>query len=111
LAEKISNPKTTKKNPFETFVRENSAFEILKEEVKKFLGEYNISMYTKDNPQGNLTVSHYMTLLQKLTSVINLELMRVYFKLSENYDFILDPLSKKKTNAQKEYKEYISQDM
>jgi hypothetical protein len=76
MVEKISITSATKKNPFENFVRDQSAFEILKDEVKTFLTEYNVSMYTKDNQQGNLTVSHCMTFLQKLTSVLNLDLMR-----------------------------------
>jgi hypothetical protein len=52
-----------------------------------------------------------MTLLQKLTSIINYELMKICFKLPENYDFDLDSRNKKKTNAQKEYKEFLTQDM
>jgi hypothetical protein len=79
--------------------------------VKTFLADYNISMHTKNNPNGNLTVSHYMTLLQKLTSVINLELMSLCFELPANYDFVLDPLSKKKTNTQKEHEAYLIQEM
>jgi hypothetical protein len=60
---------------------------------------------------GNLTISHYMTLLQKLTSIINYELMKICFKLAPNYNFVLDPQHKKKTNVQKEYKEYLTRDM
>jgi hypothetical protein len=59
-------------------MREKSAFEILKNEVKQFLTEYNISMYTNDN------------------SVLNYELMRLCFKLDVNYNFDLDPLHKKR---------------
>jgi hypothetical protein len=33
------------------------------------------------------------------------------FKLPENYNFDLDSRSKKKTNAQKEFKEFLTQDM
>jgi hypothetical protein len=104
-------PAQQRKNPFEKFVRDQSAFEVLKDEVKTLLTEYNVSMYTKDNQQGNLTVSHYMTLLQKLTVVLNLDLMRECFNLRENYDFILDPQSKKKKTAQKEYKQFLTREV
>jgi hypothetical protein len=101
LVEKISITSTTKKNPFENFVRDQSAFEILKDEVKAFLTDYNVSMHTTDDQRGNLTVSHYMTLLQKLTAVLNQDLMRACFNLKENYDFVLDLQSRKKKAAQK----------
>jgi hypothetical protein len=38
-----------------------------------------------------ILVSHYMTLLQKLMSIINYDLMRICFKLAADYDFVLDP--------------------
>jgi hypothetical protein len=78
MVEKISITSTTKKNPFENFVRDQSAFEILKDEVKAFLTEYNVSMYTKDNQQGNLTVSHYMT-FTKINSCIKSRLKERMF--------------------------------
>jgi aspartate carbamoyltransferase regulatory subunit len=51
-----------------------------------------------------------MTLLQKLTSIINQDLMRIHFSLP-GYDFVLDPSHKKKPNAQKEFKAFVMQDM
>jgi hypothetical protein len=104
-------PAQQRKNPFENFVRDQSAFEILKDEVKTFLTDYSVSMHTNDNQQGNLTVSHYMTLLQKLTAVLNQDLMRVCFNLKENYDFVLDPQSRKKKAAQKEYKQFLTREV
>jgi hypothetical protein len=56
-------------------------------------------MHTNDMP-GNLTVSHYMTFLQKLTSIVNYYLMKMHFNLPAGYDFVLDPSHKKKGNAQ-----------
>jgi hypothetical protein len=106
---KYSTPKQQQKNPFEMFVREKSVFETLKNEMKRFLCEYNVIMHTKTKA-GNLTVSHYITLLQKLTSILNYDLMRECFNLNENYDFVLDPMHKKKTNTQKQYK-YLTQNM
>jgi hypothetical protein len=49
-----------------------------------------------------------MTLLQKLTAVLNQVLMRECFRLAENYDFVLDPQNRKKKNAQKEYKQFLT---
>jgi hypothetical protein len=48
---KYPTPQQQRNHPFETFVREKSAFEILKEEVKAFLLEYGISMFTNSNVQ------------------------------------------------------------
>jgi hypothetical protein len=107
---KYPTPKEQQKHPFQTFERGKSAFEIVKNEVKKFLSEYNIKMKT-NTQDGNLTDAHYMTLLQKLTSIINQDLMRIHFNLPPNYDFVLDPSHKKKGNAQKEFKAYVMQDM
>jgi hypothetical protein len=67
-------------------------------------------MHTKDNA-GNLTVSQYMTPLQKLTSIINQDLMKIHFGLPPGYDFVVDPSHKKKPNAQKEFKAFVMQDM
>jgi hypothetical protein len=52
-----------------------------------------------------------MTLLQKLTSIINQDLMKIHFNLPTGYDFVLDPSHKKKPNAQKEFKAFVMQDM
>jgi acyl-CoA synthetase (NDP forming) len=53
---KYPTPQRQRNHPFETFVREKSAFEILKNEIKDFLVEYGISMHTKANQQGNRSV-------------------------------------------------------
>jgi hypothetical protein len=52
-----------------------------------------------------------MTLLKKLTAVLNQDLMRECFNLRENYDFVLDPQSKKKKTAQKEYKQFLTREV
>jgi hypothetical protein len=106
---KYPTPKQQQKHPFETFVKKK-LFRNTERLNEKFLTEYNIKMHT-NSQAGNLTVSHYMTLLQKLTSIINYDLMKICFNLPENYDFVLDPSHKKKKNAQKEYKAYLIQDM
>jgi hypothetical protein len=64
-------------------------------------------MNSKNNPQGNLTVSHYMTILQKLTSFINHDLMADFFKLDDNYNFQSDPKNTRLKNNQKDYKNYL----
>jgi hypothetical protein len=93
---KYPKPKEQQKHLFQTFEREKSTFEIVKDEVKKLLTEYNIKMHI---------------LLQKLTSIVSYELMKICFNLPPDYDFVLDPSHKKKTNAQKEYKAYLIQDV
>jgi hypothetical protein len=75
--------------------------------MKGFLAEYGISMLTKLNLQGNLSVSHYMTLLQKLTSTLNLDIMISYFRVPEDYDFNLDDQHTKRAASQKGYKEWL----
>jgi hypothetical protein len=74
------------------------------------LEEYGISMYTNANPNGNLSVSHYMTLLQKLTSTLNKNLMIQYFRVPEEYDFNLDDQHTKRSCRQKGYKEWLLQE-
>jgi hypothetical protein len=106
---KYPTPEQQRKHPFLEFKREVNVFEILKYEIKEFLKECNIQMHTKTNPDGNLSVSHYMTLLQKLTSVINKQPMINYFPLSIDYDFNIDYQHIKKAHKQKEYKAYLTQ--
>jgi hypothetical protein len=96
---KYPTPQQQRKHPFIEFERQKSAFEILKEKMKAFLAEYNISIHTKANQQGNLSVSHYMTLLQKLTSTLNRDIMISYFCLPEKYDFNIDEQSVKKASS------------
>jgi hypothetical protein len=64
------------KHPFEKFERDQSAFDLIKEDVKSVLGAFCLSMFSTVPSTGNLTVAHYMTILQKLTSEINNSLMR-----------------------------------
>jgi hypothetical protein len=98
---KYPTPKEQKKHPFEEFTREKGAFETVKEVVKRFLTTYGLTMYTQTNTSGNLTVSHYMTLLQKLTSIINKDLMIAYFNLPKNYNFKVDVKNTRLRNNQK----------
>jgi hypothetical protein len=107
---KYPTPQQQRKHPFTEFERQKSAFEILKNEIKDFLAEYNISMHTKTNQQGNLSVSHYMTFFQKLTSALNRDIMISYFRLPENYDFNIDEQSVKKASSQKQYKAWLTQE-
>jgi hypothetical protein len=58
-------------------------------------------MHTKTNAAGNLSVSHYMTLLQKLTATLNRDIMISYFRLPEDYDFNLDDQHTKRAGSQK----------
>jgi hypothetical protein len=78
--------------------------------MKAFLAEYNISMHTKTNLQGNLSVSHYMTLLQKLTSTLNRDIMISHFRLFQTNDFNIDEQSVKKASSQRGYKEWLTQE-
>jgi hypothetical protein len=107
---KYPTPQQQRKHPFTEFERQKSAFQILKEEMKAFLAEYNISIHTKTNLQRNLSVSHYMTLLQKLTSTLNRDIMISYFRLPQNYDFNIDEQSVKKASSQKAYKAWLIQE-
>jgi hypothetical protein len=66
-------------------------------------------MYTQTQTTGNLTVSHYMTLLQKLTSIINKDLMIDYFNLPPNYNFKVDVKNTRWRNTQKDYNRYLLQ--
>jgi hypothetical protein len=87
---KYPTPKKQQKHPFEEFTCEKGAFEYVKEVVKRLLTTYGLVMFTQAQKSGNLTVSHYMTLLQKLTSIINKDLMITYFNLPPNYNFKID---------------------
>jgi hypothetical protein len=107
---KYSTPQQQRNHPFEQFERPVPAFEILKNELKDFLTDFGISMHTKTNPDGNLSVSHYMTLLQKLTATLNCDIITFYFRLPDNYDFNLDDQHTKRSGSQKGYKEWLLQE-
>ena len=49
-----------------------------------------------------------MTILQKLTSFINKDLMIEYFNLDINYDFILDLKQTRTASSKKQFKAYVS---
>jgi hypothetical protein len=66
-------------------------------------------MYTQAQKTGNLTVSHNMTILQKLTSIINKDLMITYFNLPPNYNFKVDVKNTRLRNNQKDYNKHITQ--
>jgi hypothetical protein len=78
---KYSTPKEQQKHLFETFVREESAFEVIKKLVKDFLAIYGLTMHSKIVHKGI-----YVTVLQKLTFFINHDLMINFFKLRGNYN-------------------------
>jgi hypothetical protein len=50
-----------------------------------------------------------MTILQKLTLIINKDLMITYFNLDPNYDFKVDVKNTRLRNNQKDYNKYITQ--
>jgi hypothetical protein len=103
---KYPTPKEQQKHPFEEFTREKGAFENVKV-VKRFLTTYGLGMYTQTQKNGNLTVSHYMIILQKLTSIINKDLMIAYFDLPPNYNFKVDVKNTRLRNNQKDYAKYL----
>jgi hypothetical protein len=106
---KYLTPKEQQKHPFEEFTHEKGAFENAKKIVKRFLGTYGLVMHTQTQVDGNLTVSHYMTILQKLTLIINKDLMITYFCLPANYNFKVDVKNTRLRNNQKDYNKYILQ--
>jgi hypothetical protein len=85
------------------------AFENVKVELKRLLCLYGLLMYTQAQKNGNLTVSHYMTTLQKLTLIINKDSMIEYFKLPPNYNFKVDVKNTRLRNNQNDYNKYILQ--
>jgi hypothetical protein len=48
-----------------------------------------------------------VTLLQKLTSIINKDLMIAYFNLPKNYNFEVDVKNSRLRNSQKDYNKYF----
>jgi hypothetical protein len=55
----------------------------------------NLTMKSKNNPAGTLTVSHYMTILQKLTSLSLHNYIKSLFRLGDDYDFDVDEANTK----------------
>jgi muramoyltetrapeptide carboxypeptidase LdcA involved in peptidoglycan recycling len=74
--------------------------------MKQTLNTYGLIMNTQANP-GNLTVSHYMTIHQILTSFINKDLMIEHFNLDPSYDFRLDLKNIRTANSKKQFKAFI----
>jgi hypothetical protein len=106
---KYPTPKKQQKHQFEEFTREKGAFENVKEAVKLFLTNYKLTIYTQTQTTENLTISHYITILQKLTSLINKDLMIAYFNLPKNYNFEVDVKNSRLRNNQKDYNKYLLQ--
>jgi hypothetical protein len=96
---KYPTPQQQRNHPFEIFVRSVPPFEILKDELNDFFLEYGILMYIKANAAGNLSVSNYITLIQKLTAALNWGIMIQYFRVPEDYDFNLDDQHTKKAGS------------
>jgi hypothetical protein len=101
LLRKYPTPKEQQKHPFEEFTREVGVFENVRTVVKRFLDMYGLVMHTQTQEEGNITVSHNMTILQKLTSIINKDLIIAYFGLSANYNFKVDVKNTRLRNNQK----------
>jgi hypothetical protein len=96
---KYPTPEEQAKHPFDKFERPVSAFEIMKREVAYLLSLLNLTMNSSKNPEGTLTVSHCMTILQKLSSLLLRELTIQQFRLPSDYDFDIDEQGVKSKNA------------
>ena len=72
-------------HPIDEFVKEKSAFNMVKETVQIFLNMIGFSIYSKEkHPNGTVKLTKFMTLLQKLTSQIYKGVLREV--LSADYD-------------------------
>jgi hypothetical protein len=123
---KYPNPNTWSMHPFDTFVKElpnkESLFTIFRKLMEEYMILHNFTMYSEEKDKtydikhaeqkgvivvpkntGQLTVAHYMTILQKLTSLAMELLYRLVAPpLPDNYDFSKDPLKvKSKANQER----------
>jgi hypothetical protein len=122
---KYPNPNTWGMHPFDQFVKElpnkESVFTLFRKIMEEYMIKYKFTMYSEEKDKtyvikytglgnekviergtGQLTVAHFMTILQKLTSYT----MRIVYRLIApslpgDYDFSKDPLKvKSKANLE-----------
>jgi hypothetical protein len=64
----------------ETFTQEKTAFNMVKEMVQQLLNQLGFQVYSKiKHPDGNIKLTNFMTLLQKLTAMIYKTILRNFF--------------------------------
>jgi hypothetical protein len=88
-------------NPFEDFVPELSPYQMLRERLGELLDIIGIKIRSKNNPTGNISVTHYMSLLQKLTSALYPVILKTLYSIPDGYDYKEDPRGYKTRRAQK----------
>jgi hypothetical protein len=123
---KYPNPNTWNAHPFDEFVKElpnkESLFTIFRKLMEEYMIIHNFTMFSEEKDKtynieyaeqkgtivvpkntGQLTVAHYMTILQKLTSLTMMIAYRVIAPpLPNDYDFSKDPWKvKSKSNQDK----------
>jgi hypothetical protein len=116
---KHPDPAVWSKFPYEDFVQDYStnvsAFNQVKHEIKaSYLdndaGGVGLTMYSKDkNPDGVLTLTHYMTLLQKLSSFVMNMLYVVFFEVKPDYDLYADPYKLKNKTRMKQLQDMLQE--
>jgi hypothetical protein len=94
-----------------------NGFNQLKRSVERVLNRMGITMFTPGNSEklnGTLVLTHYMTIVQKVTSFINHFFMVMFFSarypdegITNNYDFKKDDNGYKRPSDMKEYSNFI----
>jgi hypothetical protein len=88
-------------HPFETFVPELNPHQIIRDVLIAALNVWGIGVYSAKNERGQLAVTHFMPMVQKMaTKLYNNILLRIY-SLPGSYNFEIDSRGVKTKRARK----------
>jgi hypothetical protein len=91
------------KTPLEEFVPSTSIFQTVRDTIANIAKTANMIIHSTKNPEGNISAQHYMTIIQKLSTVVYKALLLYMFGVNnQNYDWKEDPsfLKAKSTQAE-----------
>jgi hypothetical protein len=97
-----------KANPYKDFVPEKNAFTIVKENIKELLDQHNMIPYSSEYDIGNIHITRFMSIWQKVASMINIKLMSGFFRVPENYFKGEDVRGLKDKENQQRYRNWLS---
>ena len=88
---KNPTPEDKANHPYEQFEKDyrerKSAFDFVRESVTITLKALGLTIYSKDNPGGNIAAKHFMPIVQKVSTLIHRFLMTSLEKIPKDYNW------------------------
>jgi hypothetical protein len=105
---KFPTPEKQLQNPLKDFHPKPSAYQLVRDTMSNMLKMFGFKIYSKAQPDGNISGRHYMTILQHITPLFYRHALSEYFELPQNYNWELDSYGIKTKKRQKEASEAFS---